>query len=105
MSTEDGASRPKYKYTVSKDYCNHDFSQKSRKNLYKIATFSETSNTVNQDRIWTDCRKDYTLLVAADGAGGTGCGDLAAQDVIDYVANTTVLQDDISIVLCGFAEV
>ena len=61
---------------------------------YKI--LSEQANVRNEDRAGVFCRAEYAIFVVADGAGGTGCGDQAAQDVMDYVGNIRLSTEDIT---------
>ncbi|BBM82505.1 protein phosphatase 2C domain-containing protein [Candidatus Uabimicrobium amorphum] len=55
---------------------------------YKI--LSQTTNTYNEDRAQVILRQGFTIFIVADGAGGTGCGNRAAQNTIDYISDMEI---------------
>lgn len=65
---------------------------------FEIAILVESAGVAGQDRasVWSE--RDAIVIALADGAGGTGRGELAAQAVIDAVAGSLETTDFASLI-------
>jgi len=62
-------------------------------NEFDVALVVESAGAAGQDRAAVVPDRDSVVIALADGAGGTGGGELAAQAVIDAVANNPETAD------------